>query len=229
MKRAPMGSVSERVSSATPTVRFWWYANRSLRMAGNEHISDRSGRHPDEGEFTEPIGRILNAALVQRLGEAGYGEEAGRIGFLNLVAGSGASVTEGIVLTHEFHRRFLQAEGLAEAIRGSVVRGDIRHRVRTLRREYGRVRIDSELNRMICDAIIGLRARTVVVISEDVTRAGLKTIPEAREAVRKAWLSVNGLKRQIEAAARDEEIPVWPVLIQREIHYEPRVGSWSRG
>lgn len=199
-------------------------------MTGDEHISDRSGGHPDEGEFAEPTGRILNTALVQRLGEAGYGEEAGRIGFLNLVAGSGASVAEGIVLTHEFHRRFLEAEGLAEAIRDSVgVRGDIRHRVRTLRRKYGRVRIDGELNQMICDAIIGLRARTVVVISEDVTRAGLKTIPEAREAVRKAWLSVNGLKRQIEAAARGEEIPVWPVLIQREVHYEPRARSWSRG
>lgn len=199
-------------------------------MIGDGNISDRSGGHPDEGEFAEPTGRILNTALVQRLGEAGYGEEAGRIGFLNLVAGSGASVAEGIVLTHEFHRRFLEAEGLAEAIRDSVgVRKDIRHRVRTLRRKYGRVRIDGELNQMICDAIIGLRARTVVVISEDVTRAGLKTIPEAREAVRKAWLSVNGLKRQIEAAARGEEIPVWPVLIQREVHYEPRARSWFRG
>ena len=165
----------------------------------------------------------MNAALVQRLGEAYYGEEAGRIGFLNLVAGSGATVPEGVVLTHEFHRRFLDAGGLAGAIRDSVgARGDVRRQVRALRRKYGRAPVDSELNRMICEATIGLGARTVVVISEDVTRSGIRTIPEARDAVRKAWLSVAGLKRQIEAAARGEEIPTWPVLIQREAHYDRR-------
>ncbi len=162
----------------------------------------------------------MNTGFVQRLGEAGYGEEAGRIGFLDLVAGSGVSVPEGVILTREFHRRFLDTGGLAEAIRDSGgVRGDIRPRVRALRRKYVRAPIDGELNRMICDAIIGLGARTVVVVSEDVSRAGLRTIPEARNAVRKAWLSVGGLKRQIEAARRGEEIPTWPVLIQREVHY----------
>ena len=97
-----------------------------------------------------------------------------------------------------------------------------------MRRKYGRAPIDSESNRMMCDAIIGLGARTVVVISEDVSRAGLKTIPEARDAVRKAWLSVNGLKRQIEAAARGEELSTWPVLIQREIHYDHRAEISAR-
>ncbi|MGB3633646.1 MAG: hypothetical protein WA982_06365 [Rubrobacteraceae bacterium] len=198
-------------------------------MTGNKHRRDHSESYADGDELDEPDCSIVNTALVQRLGEAYYGEDAGRIGFLNLVAGSGALMPEGMVLTHEFHRRFLDTGGLAQAIRDSVgVRGDIRRRVRTLRRKYGRLPLEGELNRMICDAIIGLGARTVVVISEDVTRSGLRTIPEAREAVRKAWLSVGGLKRQIEAAERGEKIPTWPVLIQREVHYEPRSGS-SRG
>ncbi len=159
----------------------------------------------------------MDDALIQRLGEAGYGEEAGRVGFLNLMARSGAAVSKGVVLTRESHRRFLDAGGVAEAIRDSArARGDLRQRVRTLRRRYRRATIEGELNRAICEAIIGLGARTVVVISEDVTRAGLRTIPEARDAIRKAWLSVNGLKRQIEAASRGEELPTWPVLVQRE-------------
>ncbi|MGF1472728.1 MAG: hypothetical protein ACFB50_13440 [Rubrobacteraceae bacterium] len=162
----------------------------------------------------------MNTALVQRLGEADYGEEAGRVGFLNLVAGSGASVSEGVVLTHQFHRRFLDTGGIVEAIRDAAeARGGTRRRVKALRRKYGRAPLDDELNRMICDAIIGLRARSVVVISEDVTRSRLKTIPEARDAMCMAWLSVRGLKRQIEAASCGEEIPTWPVLIQREVYF----------
>lgn len=172
----------------------------------------------------------MNTAFVQRLGEADYGEDAGRIGFLNLVAGFGAAMPEGVVLTQEFHRRFIDTGGLADAIREPLGgRGSIRRRVRALRREYGRTPIDGDLNRMICDAIIGLGARTVVVVSEDVTRSGLRTIPEARDAVRKAWLSVNGLRRQIEATSHGQEIPTWPVLIQREDHYEFCTGSPFRG
>ncbi|HZC18220.1 MAG TPA: hypothetical protein VE225_00780, partial [Rubrobacteraceae bacterium] len=45
-------------------------------------------------------------------------------------------------------------------------------------REYGRGLLEGELNRMICDALIELGGRTVVVISEDVSRAGLRSIPE---------------------------------------------------
>lgn len=168
--------------------------------------------------------------LVQRLGRADYGEEAGRIGFLNLVARSGARIPDGVVLTHEFHRRFLDTLGLAEAIQGSAGgRGDLRSKARTLHRKYGHGLIGGELNRVICAKIIGLKGRTVVVIAEDLTRPRLKTIPEARDAVRKAWLSVNGLKRQIEAAERGEEIPTWPILIQREVHYDHHIKPSSRG
>lgn len=187
---------------------------------GDKHRSEWSGNLTDGDRFAEPPSRILNTVLVQRLGEADYGEEIGRIGFLNLVARSGASVPEGVVLTHEFHRRFIDNGGITEAIRDSAAaRIDVRQQIRSIRRRYGGVPMSGELNRMICDAIIDLKSRTVVVISEDVTRAGLRTIPEARDAVVKAWLSVRGLKRQIEAASRGEEIPTWPVLIQREVDY----------
>lgn len=182
------------------------------------HRGRQAGNSKDGNEIVEPVRRTSNPALVQHLGEAEYERGAGRIGLLNHLAGSGVPIPEGVVLTHEFHRRFLDTGGISEAIRDPVgARGDIRRRVRVLRRKCGRVPIDGELNRMICDAVIRLGARTVVVISEDVTRSGLRSIPEARDAVRKAWLSVNGLKRQIEAAAQGEEIPIWPVLIQREI------------
>ncbi|CAN5823915.1 hypothetical protein BH23ACT11_BH23ACT11_26400 [soil metagenome] len=178
-------------------------------------------RNVGHGEQLDHTGaRIVNAAFVQRLGEAEYGEDAGRIGFLHLVARSGASVPEGKVFTQEFHRRFLDSANLADTIRQTAnAGGSIRRRVRALRKKFGQVPLDDELNRMICDAIISLDACTVVIISEDVTRSGLRTIPEARDAVRKAWLSLSGLKRQIDAASQGEEIPTWPILIQKEIRY----------
>lgn len=199
-------------------------------MTGDDYRGDTFGRYAGSGRgepgnpvFGKPEAGTMGDALIRRLGEAGYGEEAGRVGFLNLLARSGASVSEGVVLTRESHRRFLETGGVAEAIRGSAyARGDLRRRIRALRRRYGRAAIEGELNRMICEAIIDLGARTVVVISEDVTRAGLRTLPEVRDAVRKAWLSVNGLKRQIEAASRGEELPTWPVLVQRETREGPR-------
>lgn len=171
----------------------------------------------------------MDSELIRHLGEAGYTEESGRIGFLNMMASSGASVPEGVVLTREFHRRFLYSRGLACEIRNSAnVRGDMHRRVRVLRRKYGHAPIESELDRMICDVIIDLGARTVAVISEDVTRSGLRSIPETRDAVRKAWLSVNGLKRQIQAASRGDELPTWPVLIQREVHHQRDAGPVTR-
>lgn len=159
----------------------------------------------------------MDKALVRHLGEAGCGEETGRIGFLDRMAGFDDSVPAGVVLTREFHRRFLDTLGFTAAIRASAGgRGGAWRRVRALRREYGQVPLNDELNRMICDVTIGLAARTVAVISEDVTLAGLRTIPEVRGAVRKAWLSRDGLKRQIEAVSLGERIPTWPVVILRE-------------
>lgn len=189
---------------------------------GKKRRGGRSERRPSGEEPVEPTKpgcRTPNAGLVQRLGEAEYRENAGRVGFMNLVAASGAPVPEGVVLTHEFHRRFLDTGGVAGDIReASHAGGESRRRARELERGHKRAPLDGELNRMICDAIIGLGGRTVVVISEDATRSGLRTLPEARDAVRKAWLSAAGLERQIKAASRGEEIPTWPVLIQRETY-----------
>jgi hypothetical protein len=41
-----------------------------------------------------------------------------------------------------------------------------------------------------------------------------------KDAVRDAWLSLRGVERQTEAVIRGDELPTWPVLIQREI--QPR-------
>lgn len=67
-----------------------------------------------------------------------------------------------------------------------------------------------------------------MVRSEEGSEGGLGTIPNVLAAVRRAWLSTNGLKRQIEAASRDGEIPTWPVFIQREVEYELRRRSSPR-
>ncbi len=200
---------------------------------GDEYRNDRpEGRVDGDEKPVESARQSVDTELVQRLGEASEG--FGRVGLVNLMAISGVSVPEGVVLTREFHRRFLETGGISEAIRECAGgRGDVRRRARelrrALRREYGRVPVEGGLNRVLCDAILGLGARTVAVISEDVSRTGLGTIPEARAAVCEAWLSLEGLRRQIEAVSRGEEIPTWPVLIQREVYCDPRQEECSAG
>jgi hypothetical protein len=58
-----------------------------------------------------------------------------------------------------------------------------------------------------------LNARVVVVLSEDLEKGSLRSIPEVKDAVRDAWLSLRGLERQVEAAARGEDLPTWPLLV----------------
>jgi hypothetical protein len=48
-------------------------------------------------------------------------------------------------------------------------------------------------------ALIGLRARAVVVLSEDLEERGLGSILEGRDAIVNAWLSPRGLEMQLEA------------------------------
>ena len=76
--------------------------------------------------------------------------------------------------------------------------------------------IEGELNRAICDALIGLGSPSVTVASEGSATRHLKSIPEVKDAIKKAWLSVKGLGRQLEAASRGLEIPTWPILILAE-------------
>lgn len=158
-------------------------------------------------EFVRPLEEVLYGA------EGSYGE------ILELLARSGLGVQGGVVLTQAFHERFLDATGLSRAIlHSSNTPGDVQRRVLVLQREYGRLPMEEELNRMLCDALVEIGSRTVAVVSESVLRYGLRTIPETRDAVRRGWLSTDGLRRQIEAAARGEQIPTWPVLIQRDTH-----------
>jgi hypothetical protein len=168
----------------------------------------------------EPRG-VTEGELTLRLGEAGYyGPDNGRVGALNLLAYAGLPVPEGVVLTRRAHEEFLLTSGILREIRGAS-----RRRAAEIRPGYGSSPVEGELNRTICEALIGLSAKAVVVISDDLEKGGLRSIPEVRDAVRDAWLSVRGLERQIEAAARGEDLPTWPVLVQKELH--PQYTGWS--
>lgn len=136
---------------------------------------------------------------------------------LNLLARSGLPVAGGIVLTGDFHRRFLEISGLDRDLRSAGAEGDLQKAVAALRRKYGGYSFEGELGCTIRDALLDLGGRTVAVISAGVIRTGLHNIPQVKGAILGAWLHAGGLRRQIEAAAGDEEIPTWPVLIQREI------------
>ena len=56
----------------------------------------------------------------------------------------------------------------------------------------------------------------MAVVSEELTKRHLKSIPEVKDAIKEAWLSLEGLKDQLEAASRGEEFPTWPILILAE-------------
>ncbi len=169
------------------------------------------------GEARNGGGGGLAEDRLFRLGEAPYGPEDGQVGLLNLMAFSGIAVGEGVILARECHRRFMEASGLAAELHERAGTGeDLRRQAATLRRRFGRRPSDEETRRVVRDAVIALGARTVAVISDRFERAGVRSIPEAQEAVAHAWLTPEVLARQLEAAARGEELPVWPVLIRRE-------------
>jgi hypothetical protein len=85
--------------------------------------------------------------------------------------------------------------------------------------------VEGDLNQAICEALIELNAKTAVVLSGDLEKGSLSSIPEVRDAVREAWLSPSGLERQIAALSRGGDLPAWPVLVQREPH--PLYTGWS--
>lgn len=154
---------------------------------------------------------------MQRLGEAPYGSEEGWVGMLNLLARYGLPVEGGVVLTDDFHHRFLEASGLVEDLRAAGAEENPQRTVAALRRKYAGYSFEGELGRTIRDALMELGGRSVAVISQDVARTGLHNIPQVQGAILGAWLHAGRLKRQIEAVAGSEEPPTWPVLIQREI------------
>lgn len=165
-------------------------------------------------------------ALVRRLGEGARLGAGGPLAALDALARSGVPVLEGLVLTQRAHEEFLRGSGLLEAIRASGATGELPLRALLLRRAYASAPVGEVMHELITEALIGLGARSVCVLSEDGAWRGLGTIPDVRDAVRDAWISVGGLERQVRAAAAPRGAPTtWPVLIQREVH--PEHVGWS--
>jgi hypothetical protein len=171
--------------------------------------------------------KVSKEPFTRRLGEAGYGPKDGPVGQLDLLASAGLPVLEGVVLTEEAHREFMDSSGLLQILRASTPRrrsahhdddheGALRERTLYLRRTYRAVPLSSELNRALCTALIELGAPSVIALSQNLRIEGLKSIPEVRDVLREAWLSAEALERQIDVVVCEEEIPTWPVLVQRE-------------
>ena len=53
----------------------------------------------------------------------------------------------------------------------------------------------------------------MTVLSADFVKGDLSSIPEVKDAVRYAWLSLRGLERQLDAAAQGEDVPTWLLLV----------------
>ena len=161
---------------------------------------------------------MVEGEFVRRLGELGYRRDNGRVGVLDLLACTGLPIPEGVVLTRRAHEEFLRTSSALRDIRAAARRGeDARRQAAKIRSRHASFPVEGRLNRAICEALIGLNARAVVVLSADFAKDGLRSIPEVKDAVRGAWLSLRGLERQTEAAARGNDLPTWPVLIQREL------------
>jgi hypothetical protein len=185
-------------------------------------------------ELFEETSDTANHPYVRRLGEGACDAEGTTIGQLDLLARAGLPVLAGMVITREAHWAFLQSSGRLVEIFADA---DEQTHDRILKRRRWHARtghacgghtpslVDGELNRAICEALMELGAPSVAVISEGVRIGDLKSIPEVKDAIRKAWLHERGLERQIAAARAKQEIPTWPVLIQREI--KPIYTGWS--
>jgi hypothetical protein len=132
-------------------------------------------------------------------------------------------VPEGTVLTHRAHEEFLRVSGILWDIQAAAWGAG--RPIAEIRRKHASCPVEGELNREICEVLIELNAKTVVVISGDLEKGNLSSIPEVRDAVRDAWLSPPGLERQIAAVACGGDLPTWPVLVQRELH--PQYTGWS--
>jgi hypothetical protein len=170
--------------------------------------------------------------LVRRLGEPLYehGRRGGRrrrVKALNDLARAGLPLPDGVVLTAEAHRVFLQESAVLEGIKVAARREEEpRQKASEIRSCYGVAPMEAAVNQGIWPALIGLGAPEVAVLAEeDYEKRALKTTPDVVGAVRKAWLTADGLEWQIEKAAACEEVPTWPVLMQRDI--SPLYTGWS--
>jgi hypothetical protein len=159
---------------------------------------------------------MSESEFTRRLGETKYGRESGRVGVLNLLAHAGLPLPEGTVLTHRAHEEFLRVTGCLRDIQAAA--WEAGSSAAEICRKHASSSVKGELNRAICEVLIELNAKTAVVLSSDLEKVGLSSIPEVMDAVREAWLSPPGLERQIAAITRGGDLPTWPVLIQREPH-----------
>jgi hypothetical protein len=131
---------------------------------------------------------------------------------------AGLPLAECVMLGEEAHREFMDQSGLLEELRAlrALSDEDAHAKVTRLRLAHLSSTIEGELNRQICEALIGFGAPSVTVVSEWLIERHHKSIPEVKDAIRGAWLSLEGLRRQVEAASRGEEVPTWPVSILAE-------------
>jgi hypothetical protein len=162
---------------------------------------------------------LFGRRYVHRLWQTDSGpqEVVGRGQVLDLLAQAGLLVPKGLVLSKEAHREFLDQSGLLEDLRAHAGSGeDPALTVLRICLSHRSSMIKGELNRAICDALIGLGSPSVTVASEGSVKRHLKSIPEAKDAIKKSWLSLERLERQLEATSRGLEIPTWPVLILAE-------------
>jgi len=156
---------------------------------------------------------MAEGEFVRRLGEEEYWPDNGRVRVLDLLADAGLLVHEGLVLTRRAHEEFLRTSGVLRDIETAAWREDARRQAAEIRSRHTSYPIEGGLNQVICEVLIGLNARTVIVFYADFVKGGLRSIPEVKDAVRDAWLSLRGLERQVEAAARGEDLPTWPLLV----------------
>lgn len=157
---------------------------------------------------------MAECEFVRRLEAAGYSRNTGRVENLDLLAYADLLIHEGLLLTRRAHEEFLRTSDVLLDIEAAAQRGDdARWQAAKIRSRHAVYRVEGGLNRAICEALIGLNAREVVVVSEDLEKGGLRSIPEVKDAVRDAWLTLRGLERQVEAAARGEDLPTWPLLV----------------
>jgi hypothetical protein len=69
-------------------------------------------------------------------------------------------------------------------IRAATQRGeDARRQAEEIRSRHDLYPVEGGLNRAICEALIGLNARAVIIVSADFARGGLRSIPEVKDAV----------------------------------------------
>lgn len=171
------------------------------------------------GDHLPPINRegALPNPLVDRLSPAAIScERPGANPCLLDVLTRVGHLPEGLILGEEAHRMFVEQSGLLGDVPRSLPDGGLRAEAARLRDSYRSISIEGELNRQVSRALVELGASSVAVVSHGRASRRLRSIPEVKDAIRSAWLSPEGLERQVQAASNGDEIPTWPVLILAE-------------